>query len=92
MSCRIADLRYKEIINVCNGHRLGYVCDVEIDMATGQILSLIVPGPCRFLGLFWREDDYILPWDCIQRIGEDIIIIEVPGEHQRGRREKRSFF
>jgi hypothetical protein len=38
---------------------------------TGCILALVVPGPCRFFGLFWREDDFIIPWDCIKRIGED---------------------
>ena len=91
MQSRISELRYKEIINVCNGHRLGYVCDAEIDVATGQVIALIVPGPCRFFGLFWREDDYILPWECISRIGDDIIIIDVPGEYQRARREKHGW-
>ncbi len=85
MSCRISDLQYKEVINVCNGHRLGYVCDAEMDAGTGKILSLIVPGPCRFLGLFGREEDYIIPWDCINRIGEDIILINVQEERRRKR-------
>ena len=89
MQCRITDLRYKEVINVCNGHRLGFVCDIEFDIATGHISALIVPGPCRFFGLFWREEDYVLPWDCISRIGEDIILIEFQGEHRRGQRAQR---
>ena len=86
---RIAELRYKEIINVCTGHRLGYVSDADFDNHTGQLRALIVPGPCRFFGLFGREDDYILPFDCISRIGSDIILIEVHGEYQRGKRERR---
>jgi len=89
---RLSDLRYKEVVNVLDGRRLGYVCDAEIDMLTGQILSLIVPGPCRFFGLFWREDDYILPFECISRIGDDIILIESEGEHRRGKRGKHSYF
>lgn len=91
MLCRFSDLRYKEVINVCNGHRLGYVCDAELDIHTGRIIALVVPGPCRFFGLFWREEDYIIPWECISRIGEDIIIIEVSGEHKRGRRHRRGY-
>ena len=91
MPCRTTNLRYKEVINICNGHRLGFVCDVEIDMATGKVIALVVPGPCKFFGLFWREDDYIIPWECITRVGEDIIFIEVPGEHKRGRREKKAW-
>ena len=86
---RIAELRYKEIINVCTGHRLGYVCDVDLDIHTGQLCALIVPGPCRFFGLFGREDDYVLPFDCITRIGSDIILIEVHGEYQRGKRGRK---
>jgi len=92
MECRIEDFRYKEVVNVCNGQRLGYVCDVMIDVNTGNVLALIVPGRCKLLGLFWREDDYILPWDCIKRIGGDIVLVEIPGEYRRGRRDKHPWF
>lgn len=88
---RLADLRCKEVINVADGCRLGFVCDVEIDIVTGRVAAIIVPGPCRILGLFGRDDDYIIPWECIRRIGEDMILIEVLGEHRRGRREKRAW-
>jgi len=90
--CRIADLRCKEVINICNGYRLGFVCDVIVNTATGQVLAIVVPGPCRFFGLFGREDDFVVPWECIRRIGDDIILIEVSGEHRREKREKRPWF
>ena len=86
---RIAELRYKEIINVSNGHRLGFVSDVDMDVVSGKVMALIVPGPCRFFGLFGREDDYVLPFDAISRIGSDIILIDVQGDYQRGKRSKR---
>lgn len=89
---RIAELRYKEIINVSNGHRLGFVCDVDMDVVSGKVKALIVPGPCRFFGLFGREDDYVLPFDAISRIGSDIILIDVQGDYQRGKRNKRPGF
>lgn len=92
MRCRTAELRYSEVINICNGQRLGFVCDVIINAVTGQVLAIVVPGPCRFLGIFGREDDYIIPWECIRRIGEDIILIEVPGEHTREKRKKKPWF
>ena len=92
MNCRIADLRCKEVINICDGCRLGYVCDVEVNTANGCLVSIIVPGPCRFFGLFGREDDYIIRWENIKRIGDDIILVEVSGEQMRERREKKSWF
>lgn len=92
MNCRIADLRCKEVINICDGCRLGFVGDVELNVVTGCIVALIVPGPCRFFGIFGREDDYIISWERIKRIGDDIILVEVQGEHRRGRRDKKSWF
>ncbi len=86
---RVADLHYKEVINISNGHRLGFVSDIDMDQKTGQVLALIVPGPYRVLGLFGREADYILPWESIIRIGDDIILIDDSAEIQRPRREKR---
>ena len=61
MLSRFSDFRYKEVINVHTGQRLGYVCDAEFTSPEGRITALIVPGRARYLGLFGREEDYILP-------------------------------
>ena len=89
MECRISDLRYKEVINICTGQRLGYICDAVFHKDDGRIQALIIPGPTRFFGLFGREEDFILPWDSISRFGEDIILIENENNIRRGRKEKR---
>ena len=73
---RIADIRCKEVINICDGCRLGFPCDVEMDMATGQLAAVVVPGAYRFFGLFGRREDIVIGWDCIRRIGDDIILVE----------------
>jgi YlmC/YmxH family sporulation protein len=88
MQCRITELRDKEIINVCDGQRLGFVYDVMLNTESGQIVALIVPGPCRILGLFGRTDDYVIPWECIRRIGQALILIEVGGPYRREKRRK----
>ncbi len=74
-NCRIADLRCKEVINLCDGCRMGYVGDVEIDVVCGRVIALVVPGRCRFFGLFGREEDFIIPWEAIDKIGDDIILV-----------------
>ena len=48
MQCRIQDLRRKEVINICDGCRLGYVADVDIRIPEGQVVAIVVYGPCRF--------------------------------------------
>ncbi|MDR0813640.1 MAG: YlmC/YmxH family sporulation protein [Oscillospiraceae bacterium] len=87
MQCQITDLRYKEVINISNGFRLGIVTDAMFNAESGQIVSLIAPGPPRFLGLFGRCEDYIIPWHSIKKIGSDIILIET--DHDYGVRPPR---
>ena len=80
MKCCLSDLRYKEVIDLTTGQRLGYVCDAEIDLEQGKIVSLIVPGQKKLGGLLSGDDDYILPWESISRLGEDIILAEVAAQ------------
>ena len=89
MQCRMEELRYKEVINVNDGCRLGYVGDVEICLPEGRVVAIIVPGPCRFFGLFGRGEDYYIPWDCIKQIGDDIILIDKPFPRTQPPYEKR---
>ena len=37
------DFRHKEVINITDGKRLGYVQDVCADLQSGSITSIIVP-------------------------------------------------
>lgn len=95
MDCRFSDLRYKEVINICDGCRLGYVGDLELQLPEGRIIALIVPGPYRFFGLFGRGEEYYIPWECIKQIGDDIILIDKPiqrPEPRPDRRKRRRLF
>ncbi len=76
MNCRIADIRGKEVIDICTGLRLGFPCDVEVDTETGRLVAIVVPGTYKYLGLFGRGEDVVVPWNCIRRIGDDIILVE----------------
>ena len=89
MDCRFADFRCKEVINICDGCRLGYVGDIECRLPDGQLTALIVPGPFRFFGLFGRGEEYYIPWECIQRVGDDIILVDKPFERRDPRLERR---
>ena len=80
MGIRVTELHCKEVICIADGRRLGYVSDVEIDIPEGRVCAILVPGPCRLLGLWGRNDDYIIPWRYIKRIGPDIILVDVKPE------------
>ena len=89
METRIAELRYKEVISVTDGSRFGYVGDMEVDLESGQVRALVVPGRLRLFGLLGREEDRYIPWGAVRRFGEDIILVEggPMGRIGRGRRQ-----
>ncbi len=75
---KASDFRQKEVINIYDGQRLGFVCDVDIDMTCGKLNSIIVPGSGKILGIFGKSEDYVIPWHNIKTIGEDIILVDFP--------------
>ena len=86
MELRLTDLHYREVINASTGERLGYVSDVMINGDDGRISALVVPGPAKFFGLLGREADYVLPWENISRLGEDIVLINSTAAVRRKKR------
>lgn len=79
--CRITDLRNKDVINIKDGCRLGCVIDIEFDICSGKICAIVVPGPCRFFGFFGRDEDIVIPWCDIDKIGDDIILVCIELHH-----------
>lgn len=82
-------MRDKEVINICDGARLGFVADVDMKLPEGQICAIIVYGPYRFFGLFGRGEEFYIPWECIQRIGDDIILIDKPFQRRDSSQERK---
>lgn len=77
---RICELRDKEVINICSGRRLGCVVDVEINICTGEVEAIVVPGPGKICGFFGTDCEYVIPFRCIKKIGPDIILVEIQEE------------
>ncbi len=75
MKCTLSEMRNKEIINIKNGARLGYVDDIEFETETASVKSFIVYGRTHFFGFLGREDDLIITCDEIEVVGVDTILI-----------------
>ncbi len=76
MKSRLSELKYKEIIDVEDGTRFGYVRDAEVDWDEGKVRALVVPGRLRLFGLLGREEDLVVPFEAVKRFGEDIILVD----------------
>jgi len=89
MQVRIIDLQSRDVINIATGMRLGGVYDAIVDADSGAVTAIVIPGKYRFFGIFGRTDDYIIPWNAIRKIGDDIILCEVMGEYRREKSVRR---
>ena len=91
MGIRTTELHCKEVICIADGRRLGFITDVEVELPEGKVVAIIVPGPCRFLGMFGRQDDFVIPWRCIRKIGPDIVLVDIKPDDCRVPRPKTGF-
>jgi YlmC/YmxH family sporulation protein len=73
---KTSELREREVVNVIDGRRLGLASDLEIEIETGRIKAIVVPGPGKFLKLFGKSEEFVIPWEWIKRIGVDVILVE----------------
>ena len=88
MSIKFSDLQCREVICVSDGRRLGFVADVQIELPEGKICAIVVPGPCRYLGVVGRSEDYVIPWSSICRIGPDIVLVDTKPDECRVKRRR----
>lgn len=75
MQCRLTDLKYKEVINVRSGTRLGYIDDLTFNTETSAVTEMIIYGRPRFFGLFGKDEDIVIKCGEVEVIGEDTVLI-----------------
>lgn len=75
MNCSFSSLKDKEVVNVRDGKRLGCVIDVEFDIPSGRITRLVLPPPGKFVIFGSSKNNLYIPWDHIDKIGSDIILV-----------------
>lgn len=71
----LQDLQSKDVVNVVDGSKLGKVTDLEIDSASGKIVSVIVNNNSRFINFFTGNNQITIKWDQIVKIGGEVIIV-----------------
>lgn len=75
MIVNASELREKDVINTCDGRRLGFICDYLIDTDCGKICAIFVTE--QFFGMFSAKNTIKIPWEKIICIGEDTVLVEV---------------
>lgn len=77
----LAELRTKEVIDIHSGKRLGKVMDLEFCTEDSRITAIVVPADTSFLqSLRGERCGLVIPWEDIQRIGDDVILVNLRQE------------
>ena len=71
---RLSDLQSKNIVNMVDGRNVGSIIDANVDKA-GNIESLVIETNKKFLS-FSKDDDLLVLWKDIAKIGEDVILVK----------------
>jgi len=78
MEVSFLELKSKQVINTVDGKCLGHISDIIFDVATAKTLGFVVPASSGgFLGLFKSGKDLFIPFDCVCKIGVDVILVEL---------------
>lgn len=73
---RLSGFRKKEVINVPDGRRLGFVCDADVNLRDGRVEAIVVAGAGKLLGC-GKDVELVIPYDRIRRVGEDLVLVDV---------------
>lgn len=76
---KTSELKQKEVININDGRRLGLVSDMEINMETGILEAIVIPAGGKFLSFLSKENDIVISWSSIKKIGIDVILVDGSG-------------
>ena len=72
---RISEFQIKDVVNVGDGKKLGNISDIEINLLTGKIDAIVISGTGKLLSIFGKNEEVIIPWKNIIKIGEDVILV-----------------
>ena len=71
------ELRSKDVVNIVDGKSLGRICDIVIEICSGQVLGFIVPNGLNFASFFRGAEEIFIPYQNICKIGKDVILVEL---------------
>ena len=84
----------KQVVNCRNGKIIGFPTDIKLDTENGKILSVFVCEANK-IPLFTKPAITEIPWEKIDKVGEDLIIVDADcfaALQDKPKKEKKYFF
>ncbi len=70
------DLKRKTVIDINTAQSLGTVCDIDVDLGSGRINSIILPSKEPLFRLFSKSREQIILWENVKAIGNEYILVD----------------
>ena len=80
---KLSEMREKEVINIRDGAKIGIIYDFEIDLENGKVVAVVIPGPGKILGIFGKNNDLVIQWKNIVKIGTDAILVDINPDNKK---------
>ena len=78
METSFLELKSKQVINTVDGKCLGHITDIIFDVGSACTLGFVVPQPGEgFWGLFKSCKELFIPFNCVCKIGVDVVLVEL---------------
>lgn len=86
METSFLELKQKEVVNLCDGKRLGKVCDVVFTYPEGRVQGIVAPGG---RGVRWGKADMFIDLKDVKKIGIDVILVEIKSAPKQDRKKNK---
>ena len=70
-----SEIRSKCVVDAERGRNLGHVCDMVFTSNLKSVVGIIAPFEKR--EMFGKSQDVFIPVNCIDSIGEDVVIVNI---------------
>jgi len=77
MKMTFGELCSRDVVNICDGRKLGHIDDMCIELCDGRIQTIIIPGRGKFFGLVRSEQECVIPYNKIVKFGVDVILVDI---------------
>lgn len=80
------ELCERDVVNLSTGENMGSVDDINFDDVTAQITHIVLYGKSKLFGLLGRDEDILIPWSDIAKIGSDVLLVKGANGYPQRRR------
>ncbi|SHE61887.1 sporulation protein, YlmC/YmxH family [Seinonella peptonophila] len=77
---KISELQAKDVVNIADGRKLGQIVDLELDLRSGMIRSIVIPAESKLFSWFSSSQEWVIPWKQIVKIGSDVILVRMDSQ------------